>query len=112
MHPEMWMHPKTCPGRGPEFLLLLSLLEKKTTLLGQMMPVGLQRGRACLLAWLPSAVPCNARGHRATILCHPASSPVLPESRGACVQAERGKGKTKWKGTKSYPGQAIYYSDF
>lgn len=65
-----------------------------------------------LLAWLPNAVPCNAQGHCAVILHHPASPPVIPKSWSECVQAESGKGKRKQEGTKSCPGQSIHYSEY
>lgn len=99
-------------GETLSFSHCCPLLEKKTTLLGQMMPVWLQRGRAHL-CWpgFPVLSPVMPRD-TVQPSSHPASPLVLPKSQSACVWAEQGKEKTKWKGTKSYPHQAMYYYGF
>lgn len=101
-----WMHPKTCHGRGSEFFPLLLFLQK-TTLLGQRIPVGLQKGRphSCC----PGLLILSPVMHRDPLQ---PSSAILPAPLfflRVCAPAERKKGKIKWKGGKNAALVIIYY---
>lgn len=73
-------HPKTCPGRDPEFFPLLMSPAENHPAWAEDTGGTAARQSTSLLPWLIDTVPSNAQGHSATTLCHPASPSVLPES--------------------------------
>lgn len=103
MHPKMWMHPETCPGGDPEFLPLLSPPgEENHPAQADDAGVAAVRQSTPLLAWLPSAVPSNAQGHRATTLSSHQSPCASQEPERVCV-GRTGKRKDKVERDKKLP---------